>query len=221
LFSLQVPPILSLVVQGASTITLPDDVRAKLIEVLPLLNQDNNQLVLDAKPIRTIFKQIKGQLPRDLKAMMLQVAFIENLQLVVQEAQDRLGEKKHQEELTQDRENLDSSMADLENMIELFTSSRSDIVNNVDRLKRRCADLTKELDQVEQDLAAEEQKLADLPNTIATMREQRDSFSLQAQVLHEQEQPIPGSADADRQELEAVDQLCLDLINALHLLGRV
>jgi hypothetical protein len=83
LFSLQVPPILSLVVQGASTITLPDDVRAKLIEVLPLLNQDNNQLVLDAKPIRTIFKQIKGQLPRDLKAMMLQVAFIENLQLVV------------------------------------------------------------------------------------------------------------------------------------------
>jgi hypothetical protein len=51
--------------------------------VLPLLNQDNNQLVQDAKPIRTIFKQIKGQLPRDLKAMMLQVAFIENLQLVV------------------------------------------------------------------------------------------------------------------------------------------
>jgi hypothetical protein len=53
------------------------------------------------------------------------------------------------------------------------------------------------------------------------MREQRDSFAHQAQVLREQEQPIPGSADADRQEIEAVDQLRLDLINTLHLLGIV
>jgi hypothetical protein len=31
---------------------------------------------------------------------MLQVAFIENRQLVVQESQDRLEERKHQEQLT-------------------------------------------------------------------------------------------------------------------------
>jgi hypothetical protein len=36
------------------------------------------QLVQDAEPIRTIFKQIQGQLPRDLKAKMLEVAYIEN-----------------------------------------------------------------------------------------------------------------------------------------------
>jgi hypothetical protein len=54
---------------------------------------------------------------------MLQVAFIENRQLVVQEAQDRLDERKHQEQLTRDRENLDSSMADLDGRIEFLASS--------------------------------------------------------------------------------------------------
>jgi hypothetical protein len=58
-------------------ITLPDEVKAKLIEVLPLLNQGVGQLVQDVEPIRAIFKQIQNQLPRDLKEKMLQVAFIE------------------------------------------------------------------------------------------------------------------------------------------------
>jgi hypothetical protein len=61
-------------------VILLDEVKAKLIKVLPLLNQDIGQLVQDAEPIRAISKQIQGQLPRDLKAKMLQVAFIENQQ---------------------------------------------------------------------------------------------------------------------------------------------
>jgi archaellum component FlaC len=196
-------------------------VKAKLIEVLPLLNQDIGQLVQDAEPIRTIFKQIQGQLPRDLKAKMLQVAFIENRQLIVQEAQGRLEERRRQEQLTQDREKLDNSMPNLDNRIKFLSSSRPDIISSIDRLKKRRAELMKELDQIGQDLIAEEQKLADLLGTISSKQEQRDSVARQAQVLRSQEQPIPGSADADHQEIEAVDQLCLDLINAIHILGIV
>jgi prefoldin subunit 5 len=54
---------------------------------------------------------------------------------------------------------MDNSMADLDNRIEFLTSSHSDIVNSIDRLKTRCVDIMKELGQVEQDLEAEEQKL--------------------------------------------------------------
>jgi hypothetical protein len=67
--------------------------------------------------------------------------------------------------------------------------------------------------------ATEEQKLADVPGTIATMREHKDSIAHRAQVLHEQEKPILGSADADRQEIEAVDQLHMDLLNVISFLG--
>jgi hypothetical protein len=78
----------------------------------------------------------------------------------------------------------------------------------------------KELGQVDQDLVVEEQKLVDLPGTIATMQE-KDSIARQAQVVREQEQSIPGSADVDRHEIEGADQLCLDLVDAIHLLGTV
>jgi hypothetical protein len=53
------------------------------------------------------------------------------------------------------------------------------------------------------------------------MQEQRDSVAHQAQVLCGQEQSIPGSADTDRQEIEAVNQLRMDLINVIHTLGIV
>jgi chromosome segregation ATPase len=155
--------------QVTLAITLSNEVKAKLIEILSLLNQDIGLLVQDAEPIRTIFKKIQGQLPRDLKAKMLQVVYIENRQVVVQEAQDRLGERRRQEQITQEREKLDHSMADLDNRIEFLSSSRPDIVGGIDRLKKRRAELMKELHQVEKDLKAKEKKLADLPLTIAVM----------------------------------------------------
>jgi chromosome segregation ATPase len=162
-----------LFIQDILAVIVPDEVKAKLIKVLPLLNQDVGQIVHDAKPIRAIFKQIQGQLRRDLKVKMLQDAFIQNWQLIVQEAQDRLEERRRQEQLTQDRENLDSSMADLDNRIELMTSPCSDIVGSIDRLKRCRVQLMKELGQIEQDLTIEEQKLADLPGTVSTTQELR------------------------------------------------
>jgi hypothetical protein len=68
-------------------------------------------------------------------------------------------------------------MVDLDGRIEFLASPRPDIVNIIDRLKRRHVELMKELGQLEQDLAVEEQKLAYLPGTIATMREQRNSIA--------------------------------------------
>jgi hypothetical protein len=63
-------------------------------------------------------------------------------------------------------------------------------------------------------LVDEEKKLEDLPITIATMQDQKNSIAERAQALREQEQPIPGSADADCQDILEAYQLRLDLINA-------
>jgi hypothetical protein len=68
-------------------------------------------------------------------------------------------------------------MIDLDHRIELLTSSRSDVVNSIDRLKRRRAELMKELGQIEQDLVDEGKKLVDFPITIATMQEQKNSIA--------------------------------------------
>jgi hypothetical protein len=47
-------------VQGTLAVILPYVVKAKLTEVLPLLNQDIGQLVQGAKPIRATSNQIQG-----------------------------------------------------------------------------------------------------------------------------------------------------------------
>jgi predicted nucleic acid-binding Zn-ribbon protein len=107
-------------------------------------------------------------------------------------------------------------MADLDNRIKFLSSSRPDIVSSIDRLKKRQTELMKKLDQVGLDLSTVEKKFVDLLATIAAMQEQRDFVIRQVQALRSQEQPIPGSADADRQEIEAVDHLRLDLINVIH-----
>jgi prefoldin subunit 5 len=57
--------------------------------------------------------------------------------------------KRRQEQLTQDREKLDNSMADLDNRIQFLSSCRLDIFSSIDRLKKRHAELMKELSQVE------------------------------------------------------------------------
>jgi hypothetical protein len=155
--------------QSTSAITLPNEVKAKLIEVLPLLNQDVSHLLQDAKLIRTIFKHIQNQLPRDLKEKMLQVAFIKNRQLIVHEAQDRLEERRRQEQLTHDRISWIPAWLTFDNRIKFISSSRPDIISSIDCLKKRRAELMKELDLVGQDLSTEEQKLADLPSTIVAM----------------------------------------------------
>jgi hypothetical protein len=51
-------------------------VKAKLTEVLPLLNQDIDQLVQDAEPIMVIFQQIQSRLLKELKAKLVQVALL-------------------------------------------------------------------------------------------------------------------------------------------------
>ena len=57
---------------------LSEETKAKLWEILQLLNQDIGQLVRDAEPIRTILKSLKGTLPEPLKEALHPAAYIES-----------------------------------------------------------------------------------------------------------------------------------------------
>ena len=62
---------------------LSEDIKAKLQEILQLLNQDIGQLVQDAEPIRIILKSLKGSLPESLKEALNPAAYIESHQIPV------------------------------------------------------------------------------------------------------------------------------------------
>ena len=162
---------------------LPDVVRLRLHDLFLLLDQDIDQLVQDAEPIRDIFKQIRGHLPTEVKDKLYLVAFIEGHQPRVEHAQNRLEERARQERLLLSRENFDSQIADLDTRIQILSSSHPDITANVDRLERKRAELLDELRRVDEELSSKKNKLADLPSTIIGMEHRKHAIAKKVQAI--------------------------------------
>ena len=76
---------------------LSEETKAKLQEILQLLNQDIGQLVRDTELIRIILKSLKGTLPEPLEEALHPAAYIESHYISVLKAQKHLSDQLHQE----------------------------------------------------------------------------------------------------------------------------
>jgi len=96
------------VTSSAESAPLFEETKAKLQEVLQLLNQDIGQLVQDAEPIRTILISLKGILSESLKEAPHPAAYIESHQISILKAQKRLSDRLHQEQTIKQRDDMKS-----------------------------------------------------------------------------------------------------------------
>jgi len=94
------------VTSSAESAPLSKEIKAKLQEILQLLNRDIGQLVQDAEPIRTILRSLKGTLPESLEEALHPAAYIESHQISVLKAQKRLSDRLHQEQKIKQRDDL-------------------------------------------------------------------------------------------------------------------
>ena len=83
---------------SAESAPLSEETKAKLHEILQLLNQDIGQLVQDTEPIRNILKSLRGTLSESLKEAHHPAAYIESHQISVLNAQKRLSDRLHKEQ---------------------------------------------------------------------------------------------------------------------------
>ena len=119
-----------------------------------------------------------------------------------------------------EKASYEAQVADIRNRIDLLNSSCSLIVNEIDRLKANRAALMKELGEIGNAIAEEEEKLLNLPETIANLEAEKNTHAREAYRLHKRMKPIPGTADADAQEIADVDQIRLRAMDAIRsLLG--
>ena len=86
------------VTSSAESAPLSKETKAKLQEILQLLNQDIGRLVQDAEPIRVILKSLKGTLSESLEEALHLAAYIESHQISVLNAQKRLSDRLHKEQ---------------------------------------------------------------------------------------------------------------------------
>jgi hypothetical protein len=118
--------------------------------------------------------------------------------------------------MAKDKESHVAHVEDIRRSIDTLRCSRPTIVGEIDRIKARKAELMKGLRLIRDAITAEETKLAELPNTIDGLEQEKLWYAQQANRLHKNIQPIPGSADADLKKIEDADQTRLRAIDTIH-----
>ena len=78
---------------SAESAAISDEVKAKLQETLQFLNQDNGQLVKDAKPIRAFLEDLEGKLLEAIEEALTPAAFIESHRMQFLKAQRQLANR--------------------------------------------------------------------------------------------------------------------------------
>ncbi|GJM87691.1 hypothetical protein PR202_ga03669 [Eleusine coracana subsp. coracana] len=163
---------------------------------------------------------LKGHLTSEAEEAIIPAAYIEGRQFQVLKAKQRIADRLQQEQLSKEKASYEAQVADIRNRIDLLNSSRSLIVNEIDRLKAKRAALMKELGEIGNAIAEEEEKLLNLPETIANLEAEKNTHARKAYRLHKRMKPIPGTVDADAQEIADVDQIRLRAMDAIRsLLG--
>ena len=180
-----------------------------------MLNQDIGQLVQDAKPIRTILRSPKGILPETLEEALHPAAYIESHQISVLKAQKHLSDRLHQEQTIKQRDDLKSLVETTRGKIVSLSRSKADIEQSKRDLEAKQVHLIKELEQVSQEIADVDNKLSQLPMALQQLEAEKQEQARQTCQLHKSIKATPGSAEADIQEIQKADDICLRAISVI------
>jgi len=191
---------------------LSEDIKAKLQEILQLLNQDIGQLVQDAEPIRIILKSLKGSLPESLEEALNPAAYIKSHQIPVLRAQKHLSDQLHQEQMIKQRDDLKSFAEETRGKVVSLTQSKAEMEQSKRDLEAKRERLAKELEQVDQEIADVNNKLSQLPSALQQLEAEKHEQAHQAYQLHKSLQPIPGSVEADNKEVQEAKNIRLRAI---------
>jgi chromosome segregation ATPase len=207
---------------SAQSAEASENIKTKLREILNLLSQDIGQLVQDAEPIRQSFKALQNQIPESVEEALIPAAFIESHQFEVLKAKKRLADRSKQEQVSQETEKLKAQADKIKEQIGVLNRSQEDLEEGIRKMKAKCEALLKEVREIDQAIASDEALLKPIPASIQKLEDEKLKYSRQAYRLHRSIQPIPGSADADRQIIENVNQIRLRAVDAIqHFLGPV
>jgi chromosome segregation ATPase len=200
---------------SAESAELPNDVRLKLQEILPLLDQDVGQLVKDAEPIRAILKSLEGRLPESIEDALVPAAFIESHRRQVLKAQKRLADRTQQEQVAKQRDELKNQVGSICHEIDSLTHNLADLQKSKSDLEAKREHLLQELQQVNQDIDNADNELSQIQPSIEKLEIRKREQARQAYQLRRSIQLIPGSADDDKAAIREADEIRLRAINVI------
>jgi len=182
---------------------------------LQLPNQNIGRLVQDAEPIRIILKSLRGVFPESLEEALHPTTYIESHQISVIKIQKRLSDRLHQEQTIKQRDDLKSLVETTRGKIVSLSQSKADIEQSKRDLEAKRVRLIKELEQVSQEIADVDNKLSQLPMALQQLEAEKQEQARQTYQLHKSIKATPGSAEADIQEIQKANDICLRAISVI------
>ena len=180
-----------------------------------MLQQDIGLLVQDAEGIRSIYKQVKDQIPSEAEASLQEIAFIEHRQRQVLQAQKRLSDRANQADISAKRDQLKQAADGARHKTEEITSSQSAIADEIDQLKAKQADLEEKLAQVKEELKAKQATLAEYPSKVTKAREEWHGYAKEAVAFHKSIKNIFVPAEDDQRTIDEADQIRIRALTAI------
>jgi len=153
---------------------------------------------------------------------LVPAAFIESMRIPVFRALRHMADRAKLAKTREEEDAFKRQAQEAHRRIHFLEDSRPGIIGEIDRLKRRRAELAKEMEQVTKAISAEEKRLQDLPSVIADLKRERQHLAHEALKLHRSASEVPGSADEDQRVLDSADQIRRRAIAAIDtLLGNL
>ena len=172
-------------------------------------------MVQDAELIRTILRSLKGTLPESLEEALHPAAYIESHQISVLKAQKRLSDRLHQEQTIKQRDDLKNLVGTTRGKIASLTQSKAAMEQSKRDLEAKRDRLIKELELVNQKIADVDNILSQLPTALQQLEVEKQEQARQTYQLHKSIKIVPGSAEADVQEIQIVDDIRLCAISVI------
>jgi len=197
------------------------EIRAKLEDLSALLHQDTAQLVDDSDPAKALFKALTGQIPTDAEEILFKAAHLESRQLQYQKATQRVADRGAYAQLPEDVMNVKHLADEKHKSISILKSSGDTLKQKISDLSAKREALLAELKQVEEALSHAQQEESQLPETIKTLEQERNTQAHKALQMKKKLKPVEGFADEDIREIEEADQIRLRAISAIQALLNV
>lgn len=200
---------------AAESVECSDEHKARLQEIIKLLNQETGQLVQNAEPIRLHFKALEGHLPESVEEALTPAAFLESHRHQFLKAQKRLADRRKQELALKNVADCDAKVTQLNDQIGALTRSQESLLKTKEELTSRRAALQRELDRIDAEIADVDRDRNRIPQSIQDHEEHKKRLFHQARQSQKLSKPIPGSADDDRREIASVDSIRLRAIEMI------
>jgi chromosome segregation ATPase len=198
--------------EASSSQALSEENQAKLKKILSLLQKDVQDQVKDADLLREALALINQDLAADIKAFLEPISKLDDHFVAVKQALKNLSS---QPALEQEQAANKQSMKDLHTQMQNHKELLTKLLPELELKKVRKVELEAELRTLTVEIEANENKMAELPESMEKIRKEATATMTAGKQLKTKLSTLSKTQEADQRLLENINKMISDASNVI------